>query len=326
VAGFAATNDALKLRPTRCEALASILDAIGNTPLVQVRRCLPELPGVELFAKLEWLNPGGSAQDRAAWSMVSAALDDGRLQSGQTIVDATNGSAALSYGMVAAATGHAVRLVMSADAPPVVARIARALGVGLVRSDAPGRSEGAVEGARSLAASAPGRYFYPDQYSNPDNPAVHARATAREIYDQTCGQLTHLVSGIGTGGKLMGLVRGLKAHAPGVRCLAVEAGGDGVPGLEQRPAGLASTLYDALLLDGTLAVSAAEARAWAERLSQMDGILAGPSSGAVLAAAVQAARGLVERGEAGMIVCLFPDRADRAYDPTPAPRRPPPPW
>ncbi len=324
--GFAATNDALKLRPTRCEALASILDAIGNTPLVQVQRCLPELPGVEIFAKLEWLNPGGSAQDRAAWSMVSAALEDGRLLPGQTLVDATNGSAALSYGMVAAATGHPVRLVMPSDAPPVVARIARVFGAELVRSDPLGRSDGAVHGARSLAASAPGRYFYPDQYSNPDNPAVHARATAREIYDQTCGQLTHLVSGIGTGGKLMGLVRGLKGHAPDVRCLAVEPGGQGVPGLEQRPTGPGATLYDASLLDGTLAVAADEARSWSERLSRLDGILAGPSSGAVLAGAVQVAQALVARGESGMIVCLFPDRADRAYEPPPAPRCPPPPW
>lgn len=314
------TTNARALAP-----LASVANAVGDTPLVRLRRCLPELPGVEILAKLEWFNPGGSVKDRAALSMMRRAIDEGRMTRERPLIDSTSGNTGIAYSMLGAALDYPVALVMPENVSTARKRITRAYGAEQIFTDAMEQSDGAIRHVRRVVSEQPDRYFYPDQYSNDANPDAHARTTAVEIWSQTCQRLTHFVAGLGTTGTVMGVRRGLKAIDERLQVVAVEPAESlhGLEGLKHMPSSIVPAIYDESLVDLKLNITTDAGWEWAERLCREEGLLAGHSAGAALAGAVEVGRRCVARGEKAVIVALFPDRADRYYEPPPSvPARP----
>lgn len=312
----------------RLVPLQTVADAIGNTPLVRLRRCLPELPGVEIFAKLEWFNPGGSVKDRAALSMIRQGAEQGRLLKDRPLIDSTSGNTGIAYSMIGAALGYPVTLVMPENVSSARKRITHAYGARQVFTDPMEQSDGAIRQVRTLVANEPERYFFPDQYSNDANPQAHTRTTAPEIWAQTRGRLTHFVAGLGTTGTVMGVRRGLKAIDERLQVVAVEPAESlhGLEGLKHMASSIVPALYDESLVDTKLSVTTDDGWEWAARLCRVEGLLAGHSAGAALAGAVEIAKQCVERGEEAVIVALFPDRADRYYESSKAPPTRPASW
>ncbi len=297
--------------------LESLVEAVGNTPLVRLRSLEPA--GVEIHAKLEWFNPGGSVKDRAAAQIFREAAASGELRTGRTLLDSTSGNTGIAYAWIGAALHVSVALVMPANVSEARKRIARAFGAEIIFSDPLEQSDGAIRLARSMAAAEPDRWFYADQYSNEANPRAHEQGTAREIWQQTGGRVTHLVVGIGTGGTVMGAGRGLKARNPRIRSIAVEPAEalHGLEGLKHMPSSIVPNIYKEEELDEKLSIPTDEGWDMAERLVRDEAILAGHSAGAAAVGAVRVARELAERGERGVVVTLFPDRADRYLPPAP---------
>lgn len=305
--------------------LESIADAVGSTPLVRLRRCLPDLPGIEIFAKLEWFNPGGSVKDRAALSMIRNGVAQGRLGQGRPLIDSTSGNTGIAYSMLGAALGHPISLVMPENVSSARKRITRAYGANQIFTDPMEQSDGAIRRVRALVADEPDRYFFPDQYSNDANPDAHAKTTAPEIWEQTRGRLTHFVAGLGTTGTVMGVRRGLKAIDERLQVVAVEPAESlhGLEGLKHMASSIVPALYDESSVDSKISVTTDDGWEWAERLCKEEGLLAGHSAGAALAGAIEIGRRCAARGEKAVIVALFPDRADRYYEPPKAtPTRP----
>ena len=293
----------------------SLAALVGNTPLVRLRSLEPA--GVEIHAKLEWFNPGGSVKDRAALQIVRDALERGDIPR-RTLLDSTSGNTGIAYAWIGAALGVRVALVMPGNVSEARKRIARAYGAELIFSDPLELSDGAIRLARQLAQQEPGRWYYADQYSNSANPRAHALTTAPEIWEQTQGRATHVVIGIGTGGTIMGTGRGLKALDSRVQIIAVEPAEPlhGLEGLKHMPSSIVPPIYVERELDRKLSIETDAGWDMAERLMADEGLLAGHSAGAAAAGAVQVARELAARGEPGVVVTLFPDRADR-YLPAP---------
>jgi len=311
--------------------LSSVAAAIGNTPLVRIRHLARHLEGagVRIHAKLELFNPGGSVKDRAALQMIRDAQADGRLRPGGTLIDSTSGNTGVAYAMLGAALGLRVSLVMPSNVTPARKHVARAYGAELIESDPMEGSDGAIRLVRAITARDPGRYFYPDQYSNPSNPLAHYLGTGKEIWEQTRGEVTHFVCGIGTSGTVMGTRRRLKELRPEIQVIAVEPEEPmhGLEGLKHMPTSLVPAIYDEAALDGKLSISTDAGWDMAERLCREEGLPVGHSSGAAMAGALRVAESLAARGMRGVVVTLFPDRADR-YFPEPPPRaltRSPPP-
>ena len=290
--------------------LESLADAVGNTPLIRLRSIEP--PGVEIHAKLEWFNPGGSVKDRAALQIFRDALANGSLQQ-RTLLDSTSGNTGIAYAWLGAALHVPVALVMPENVSEARKRIATAFGAQLIFSDPLEQSDGAIRLARKLAEEEPRRWFYADQYSNPANPRAHELGTAREIWEQTTGRVTHLVLGIGTGGTIMGTTRGLKARNPRVQSIAVEPAEamHGLEGLKHMPSSIVPRIYREEELDRKISIDTDAGWDMAERLIRDEALLAGHSSGAAAVGAQRIARELSARGESGVVVTLFPDRADR---------------
>jgi cysteine synthase B len=297
--------------------LESLVEAVGNTPLVRLRSLEPE--GVEIHAKLEWFNPGGSVKDRAAAQIFREAAARGELRPGRTLLDSTSGNTGIAYAWIGAALRVPVALVMPENVSEARKRIARAFGARVIFSDPMELSDGAIRMARKLAAEEPDRWLYADQYSNEANPRAHELGTAREIWEQTQGRVTHVVLGIGTGGTVMGTGRGLKAKNPRIRSIAVEPAEalHGLEGLKHMPSSIVPRIYQEAELDRKLSIPTDAGWDMAERLVRDEAILAGHSAGAAAVGAVQVARELAERGERGVVVTLFPDRADRYLPPPP---------
>lgn len=315
-------------RTRRLAPLETVAEVVGNTPLVRVTRCLPPLKHVEIWAKLEWFNPGGSVKDRAARSMIERAISEGKMSRTQPLIDSTSGNTGIAYSMLGAALGYPVTLVMPDNVSAARKRITRAFGAKQIFTDPLEQSDGAIRAVRKLVAEHPDEYFYPDQYSNDANPEAHARTTAREVWDQTRGRLTHFVAGLGTSGTVMGTRRGLKAIDPRIQVVAVEPKESlhGLEGLKHMPSSIVPAIYDESVLDRKLSISTDDGWEWAERLCKEEGLLAGHSAGAALAGALVVAQELEARGEAGVVVALFPDRADRYYEPPQKPPARPPCW
>ena len=294
----------------------TLAQAVGGTPLVRLRSL--ERGGVEIWAKLEWFNPGGSVKDRAARQIVREALERGDLP-GRTLIDSTSGNTGIAYAWLGAALGVRVALVMPENVSDARKRIARAFGAQVIFSDPLEQSDGAIRLARKLVKEEPDRWFYADQYSNEANPNAHEATTAGEIWEATSGRVTHFVAGIGTGGTIMGTCRGLKARSSRVRCIAVEPAEPlhGLEGLKHMASSIVPRIYREEELDRKLSIETDEGWDMAERLIRDEGLLAGHSAGAAAAGAVQIARERETAGEAGMIVTLFPDRADRYLPPAP---------
>ncbi len=301
--------------------LASVIEAVGNTPLLRLRHVAKDTPDVEVWAKLEFANPGGSVKDRAALRMIQDALADGRLRPGKTLIDSTSGNTGVAYSLFGAALGIPVRLVIPSNVSQARKDIVRAFGTEVVFSDPMEGSDGAIRLVRELVAKEPERYFYPDQYSNPGNPNAHYDGTAVEILAALGDRLTHFVAGLGTTGTMMGCARRLKEHARDtgrpVECVAVEPQDalHGLEGLKHLPSSLVPAIYDPKAHDRTLRVTTEDGWDMADRLAREDGLHVGHSSGASVFAALSVAAEVQKRGQRGCVVAIVCDRGDRYFAP-----------
>src|SRR5262245_29728786 len=288
---------------------SSVLDMIGRTPLVRLHHCERETPGVELYAKAEWQNPGGSVKDRAAARMILDGEASGKLTVGKTILDATSGNTGIAYAMVGAARGYSVKLCVPENASPERKLILRALGAELVLTTPVESSDGAIRDARRFFAADPHRYFYPDQYSNPANWQAHFDTTAPEIIEQTSGRLTHFVAGLGTSGTFVGTGRRLRKHSPAIKLISFQPNSPfhGLEGLKHMESAIVPGIYDPALADEDLRIDTERAHRMVRKRARGRGLLAGISSGAAVAAMLDVARRLT----GGVVVTIFPDGAEK---------------
>jgi cysteine synthase B len=281
---------------------------VGRTPLVRLKRFEPR-PGIEIYAKLESQNPGGSVKDRAALAMILEGERTGALQPGRVLLDATSGNTGISYAMLGAARGYRVALCLPENATVERKRLLQAYGAELILTDPMDGTDGAIREARRLYERDPHRYFYPDQYSNPANWRAHYETTAVEIIEQTSGLLTHFVAGLGTSGTFIGTGRRLREWRPSVRLISIqpESPLHGLEGLKHMASAIVPPIYDPTLADRDERVPTEEAHALVRRLAREEGLLVGPSSGAALAASLRVAEGV----DRAVIVTIFPDGGDR---------------
>jgi cysteine synthase B len=290
----------------------SLLDRIGNTPLIRIRRVTSEFPEVTFAAKAEWFNPGGSVKDRAAYSMIRAGEKSGALKPGKVILDATSGNTGIAYAMIGAALGYKVKLCLPSSASPERKQILAAYGVEIVSTPGGDGTDGAIRRVREIYEADREKYFYPDQYGNAANPNAHYTTTAPEIWEQTGGQITHFVAGLGTSGTFVGTTRRLKELNPKIRCISFQPDSSfhGLEGLKHMETAIVPPIYDATLADEDLEVQTEDAQRMAKRLAKEEGILVGVSAGAALCACLQVAR-RVPKGERAVIVTVFPDSGEK---------------
>ncbi len=292
--------------PRRPRKVDGIVELVGNTPLVEVRRITRGLSrSVRVLAKLEGFNPGGSVKDRPALGMIRDAIDTGRLKPGRTIIDSTSGNTGIAIAMIGAALGYPVRLVVPANVSEERKNIIRLFGAEIVYSDPLEGSDGAIRLCRKIVAEDPEAYFKPDQYFNPMNSQAHYETTGPEIYRQTEEGITHFVAGIGTGGTVMGVGRFLKERDPRIRVIAAEPDSEmhGLEGLKHMASSIVPGIYHEDALDLKVPVSTEDAYEMVYRLSREEGLLVGQSSGAAMVAAMDIARRLTH----GTVVAVFPD-------------------
>jgi cysteine synthase B len=293
---------------------SSVFEMIGRTPLVRLHQFERDTPGVELYAKAEWQNPGGSVKDRAAARMILEGEKSGQLDKTKTILDATSGNTGIAYAMVGAARGYTVQLCVPENASPERKLILRALGADLVLTSPLEGSDGAIREARRLYAADPDRYFYPDQYSNDANWRAHYDTTAPEIIEQTSGRLTHFVAGLGTSGTFVGIGRRLRKFNPAIKLISFQPDSPfhGLEGLKHMASAIVPSIYDPTLADEDLRVDTEDAYRMVRRLAREEGMLAGISSGAAMCAALQVAKAVERReGQRAVVVTIFPDGAEK---------------
>src|SRR6266540_1817360 len=288
---------------------SSVLDMIGRTPLVRLHQFERETPGVELYAKAEWQNPGGSVKDRAAARMILEGEAAGLLTPHRTILDATSGNTGIAYAMVGAARGYRVTLCLPENASPERKLILRALGAELRLTSPLEGTDGAIREARRMYAEDPDKYFYPDQYNNDANWRAHYDTTAPEIIEQTSGRLTHFVAGLGTSGTFVGTGRRLRKFNPAIRLISFQPDGPlhGLEGLKHMESAIVPGIYDAGLADEDLRIDTERSYRMVRRLAREEGLLAGISSGAAVVAMLDVA----QRLEHGIVVTVFPDGAEK---------------
>ena len=289
-----------------------LVGQVGNTPLLRLARIeekygLPE--GVELHAKAEWFNPGGSVKDRAALYMIRDGECRGLLAPGMTILDASSGNTGIAYAMIGAALGYKVEICLPEAASPERQRLLRLYGATIIDTPAAEGTDGAIVEARRRFAEHPERYFYPDQYNNPANWQAHYYGTAPEIWRQTEGRITHFVAVLGTSGTFMGTGRRLKQFNPDIQVVEVQpdAAFHGLEGMKHMASALVPGIYDPALADERLTVGTEDAQAMTRDMARLEGILAGPSGGAGVLAAVRVARSL----RSGVVVTVLPDGGSR---------------
>lgn len=302
---------------TKCEAKAETLDPallqkIGNTPLLKIRKLLEGKPEVEIYAKAEWHNAGGSVKARPALNMIEEGEKSGELKPGKIILDSTSGNTGVAYALIGAIKGYEVHLVM----PENVCKqrkgiMAEKYHAKIINSDPLESSDGAIRLAKKIYEEDPDRYFMPDQYNNPANWLAHYKTTATEVYEQTKKRITHFIAGLGTSGTVMGTGRGLKRFNPGIQIYAVEPAEalHGLEGLKHMESSIVPGIYDESFLDGKVSVKTEDAYEMVRKLDQVEGIKVGQSSGAALAGALQ----LAEKLDEGVIVTVFPDSCDECY-------------
>ncbi len=290
----------------------SLLEQIGNTPLLRLQRVGSEFPNVEFYAKAEWFNPGGSVKDRPALSMIQAGISSGALRPGKTIIDATSGNTGIAYAMIGAAMGYPVKLCLPDSASLERKRILGAYGAELVITPGDEGTDGAIRKVQKIVAAEPDKYFYADQYSNPANWQAHYRTTANEIWAQTSGRLTHFVAGLGTSGTFVGSTRRLKERNPEIRCISLQpdASFHGLEGWKHMETAIRPAIYDDRLADENLPVSTEGAYRLVKRLAREEGLLVSPSSAAALLGCFAVARGIPKQRQA-VIVTVFADSASK---------------
>ncbi|MBL7684795.1 MAG: cysteine synthase family protein [Deltaproteobacteria bacterium] len=289
--------------------MSSIVDQIGNTPLMRVRMFEKELPKVQIYAKLEYLNPGGSVKDRPAARMIAEGIRSGQLTRDKVIMDPTSGNTGIALAMIGAALGYSVELVVPENVSPRRRAVALSYGAKLTFSSPMEGSDGAIRLAQKLKAENPNRYFCPDQYNNPLNPQAHYDSTGVEIWNQTEKKVTHFVTGIGTSGTLMGTSRRLKDFNKNIQCYAVEPDHSlhGLEGLKHMPTSIVPGIYKPESLDGLFSIPTEPAWDLAERLTKEEGLMVGHSSGANLLGAYELGKKIQE----GVIVTIFCDSGER---------------
>lgn len=287
----------------------SLLSYIGNTPLIQIRRLANSCREVQIFAKAEWLNPGGSVKDRAGLKIIEDGEKYGQLTNEKIILDSTSGNTGIAYAMIGAIKGYQVILVVPENISEERKKALEAYGVELIFTDPILGSDGALLEAQRIYQEDPARYFFANQYNNPSNWKAHYETTGVEIIYQTQGRVTHFVAGVGTGGTLMGIGRRLKEFNPEIKLFGVQpdSGFHGIEGLKHMATAIRPGIYDESILDGTLYVKTEEAYEMARRLAKEEGLWVGPSSGAALWATLKLAESL----ERGVIVTVFPDGGAR---------------
>jgi cysteine synthase B len=293
------------LAPTLVQT--DLLDRIGNTPLLEIR--LASCEGVQVFAKAEFLNPGGSVKDRPALNMIRRGEETGQLVPGKILLDSTSGNTGIAYAMICSAKGYRVKLCLPANASPERKQILRAYGADLVLTEAGEGSDGALRVCRRIYQQDPDAYFYPDQYSNPANWQAHFNTTGPEIIEQTGGKVTHFVAALGTTGTFTGVARRLRRDLPGIQCLSVQPASPlhGLEGAKHMPSSLKPAIYDPDLADENLWVETEDAYAIARRLAQEEGLLVGVSAAANVLAASRLAERIAGQGRSGVVVTVLCD-------------------
>ena len=299
--------------PAHLKLGSLIPERIGNTPLVRLAEAVRDLPGITLLAKAEWVNPGGSVKDRAAWSMVRDALDRGLIAPGKTLLDATSGNTGIAFAMLGAALSFPVRLCMPANVSPERKRILRAYGAQVDWTDPDQGSDGAIRRARELAATQPETFYYADQYSNPANWKAHYNSTGLEIWQQTGGRITHFIAGLGTSGTFMGTTRRLKELSADIQAVSFQPDSPfhGLEGMKHMPTAIVPAIYDPALADRNVEIETEASYAMVRRLAREEGLLVGISAGAAIVACLQIAREEAAAGRSAIIVTVLPDAADK---------------
>jgi S-sulfo-L-cysteine synthase (O-acetyl-L-serine-dependent) len=289
----------------------TLLERIGNTPLLRFDHLTEHLPGVTLLGKAEWHNPGGSVKDRAAANIVTEGRRSGRFGAGKTLLDATSGNTGIAYAMLGAAERFPVTLCMPRNVSAERKKILMAYGANIVYTDPGDGSDGAIRKARELAAAEPEKYFYADQYSNDANWQAHYKGTANEIWQQTQGSVTHFVAMLGTSGTFMGTTRRLKELNPAIRCISLQPDSafHGIEGAKHMASAIVPKIYDASLADENIDIATEDAYAMARRLARETGMLLGISA----AAGVFGSWKMAERvgGQAAVIVTILCDSGDK---------------
>jgi len=291
----------------------SILNQIGNTPLIRLAKLDSEFPGVEMYAKAEFFNPGGSVKDRAGLNMILDGERSGKLTQERTILDATSGNTGIAYAMIGAVKGYKVKLCLPANASHERKQILKGYGAEMVFSDPGEGSDGAIRLCKQVYEADPDEFFYPDQYNNPANWKAHYEGTALELLEQTGGAITHFVACMGTSGTFMGTSRRLKHELPGTRCISAQpsSGFHGLEGLKHMPTAIVPGIYDPKIADDNLWIETEDAYAMTRWLGRHEGLLVGMSSGANVHAAREIAGRLVKEGRTGVVVTVLCDGATK---------------
>lgn len=295
----------------------SILEKIGNTPLVRIREVGKELSQIQsgkvkIYAKLEYFNPGGSIKDRPALRMIQEGLKSGKLTKEKTVLDSTSGNTGVAYAMIGAAMGIKIDLVMPENVSPQRKLIVTTFGANIIYSSPMEGSDGAILLARKLLKENPDRYFMPDQYNNEFNPRAHYDSTGVEIWEQTNHQVTHFIAGIGTGGTVMGTGRRLKDYNKNIQVIAVEPDNamHGLEGMKHMASSIVPGIYKENELDQKISMETEPAYDMSERLAHEEGLIVGHSSGGNMAAALRVA----EKIQEGTIVTIFCDHGERYFE------------
>jgi len=291
---------------TRLKKADSVIDLVGDTPLIRLTHVTEDLSaGVEVYAKAEWFNPGGSVKDRPALWMILDGIRTGKLTPDKILMDSSSGNTAIAYAMIGAALGYKVELVIPENINIERKKTLQAFGSKIIYSDPLEGSDGAIRLARKLKAENPEKYFMPDQYNNPENPKSHYDSTAVEIWEQTQGRVTHFVAGLGTSGTFMGTSKRLKELNPEIAAIAVEPAEalHGLEGMKHMPTSIVPGIYDSAFPDELVRVATEDAYDFMKELLKKEGIFIGHSGGAVAFAAVEYAKKLKE----GVLVTVFPD-------------------
>ena len=288
------------------------MEQVGNTPLVRLERVASHLPGIELLAKAEWYNPGGSVKDRAAANIVAEAFRSGKFESGKTLLDSTSGNTGIAYAMIGAAMGFPVTLCVPENVSHERKRILQAYGATILFTDPGEGSDGAMRLARELAAKHPDLYFYADQYSNDANWQAHYLGTANEIWQQTEGRITHFVSILGTSGTFMGTTRRLKELNPKIRCISLQPDSafHGIEGAKNMASAIVPRIYDPALADENIDIATEDAYDMAKRLAREEGLLVGVSAAAAVVGCLKVAE-QVKPGQHAVMVTILCDSGDK---------------
>lgn len=307
----------MTLRLHRSRRLASMIELVGNTPLVRLERVAASAPSVEVYVKLEYMNPGGSVKDRPGLRMMSEALRTGELTSDKILIDATSGNTGVAYSWIGAALGVKVQLVMPSNVSKARKDITRSFGTELIFSSPMEGSDGAIVKVRELVKANPEKYYYPDQYSNPNNPLAHYHGTGAEILDALGDRITHFVTALGTSGTAMGTTRRLREHNRKIHCVAAEPAEalHGLEGLKHMASSIVPNIYDPKVPDEILPVKTEDGWDMSDRLAAEEGLFVGHSTGANVWAAVHLAEKLHRDQRGGCVVTVACDRSDRYFAP-----------